>query len=395
MRPKCQHPLFRIFLAAFLFFLSIETSEAIPSFARKYNYVCTVCHTMPPKLNKFGLAFMANGYQLNVRTESADKLQKTAALSLLRDIPFSLRVTADAHYSLEAGQPRTDFHFPEGVILYSAGSLTDQISYWLSGEPFQGEALDEVFIKFLIDYSKPSLNIKLIKAGLLDMRDYYNFASGRNFTIDNYAIHNATLGAINPFSFGVPQRAIELRGMFPQMTMWAIAVTNGPGTSPGEFDQNSEKDFYLRIHRLFLGQYAIGGFGYWGTNTLSNGKNSRFQRTLIDFDIDQERFDLTGSLLFGRDEGLGGLLPVSTVRHFGYFVEANYHLAAKWHGLLRYDKLDSDEVSRDDFPKLFADSLTFQLNHFHQLNLRFIAEVVLDFSGRRGHIFRSGIDFDF
>ncbi|MFQ5781236.1 MAG: hypothetical protein ACE5HN_10700, partial [Nitrospiria bacterium] len=165
-----------------VFVISIRPSHAIPSFARKYNYVCTVCHTMPPKLNKFGLTFMANGYQLDVQTEAEDKLQQTPALSLLRHVPLSLRIIADVHFTLAEDQPRTDLQFPEGVILYSAGSLTDRLSFWVSGEPFLNEPLDEAFIKILVNYETPWLTIKLIKAGQFDMRDYFNFASGRNFT---------------------------------------------------------------------------------------------------------------------------------------------------------------------------------------------------------------------
>ncbi len=379
-----------------LLMFSPRTAQAIPSFARKYNYVCTVCHTMPPKLNKFGLAFMANGYQLNVHTESQDKLQKTAALSLLRNIPLSLRITADAHYAPKDTASKSDFHFPEGVILYSAGSLTEQISYWITGEPFsEEETLDEVFIKFLVDYDSPYLTIKLLKAGLMDMRDYYNFASGRNFTIENYAIHDAKLGAVNTFSFGEAQRTIELRGMFPGMTMWMIALSNGPRREAEGFDNNSEKDIYLRVHKLFLGQYALGGLGYWGTNRLASGRDSRFQRFLIDIDIDQESFDLTGSVLFGRDEDLGSVLPLSSVRHFGLFVETNVHLAPTWHALARYDFVDSNDVSRAVFPDLFAETLTLQINHFHRLNMRFIGETVIDLSGREDHILRLGIDFAF
>jgi len=393
-----------LFLLVLLFVnvlvISIRPSHAIPSFARKYNYVCTVCHTMPPKLNKFGLTFMANGYQLDVQTEAEDKLQQTPALSLLRHVPLSLRIIADAHYSLANDQPRTDLHFPEGVILYSAGSLTDRLSFWVSGEPFQAvEPLDEAFIKILIDYETPWVIVKLIKVGQFDMRDYFNFASGRNFTIDNYAIHQARVtninGAGNPFSFGEPQRAIELRGMLPRMTMWTLAVSNGPGREPGEFDNNSEKDYYLRLHKLFFGQYAVGGVGYWGINELSSGRNNRFQRYIIDVDLDHERLDLTGSILFGRDRGLEGIPGVSSspVDHFGYFIEANYHLAPLWHGLVRYDFVDSDDVSSTHFPDLFAETITLQINYFHRLNLRFIAEGVFDLSGKDDHIFRVGIDF--
>ncbi|MFQ5579123.1 MAG: hypothetical protein ACE5FZ_00785 [Nitrospiria bacterium] len=354
---------------------------------------------MPPKLNKFGLAFMANGYQLDVQTEAEDKLQKTEALSLLKDVPLSLRIIADAHYSLAEGQPRTDLHFPEGVILYSAGSLTDQLSFWVSGEPFLDESLEEIFIKFLVNDESPYLTVKLIKAGQFGMRDYFNFASGRNFTIDNYAIHQARItdknGNGNPFSFGAPQRTIEVRGMFPGMTLWTMALSNGPGKEPGTFDNNSEKDYYLRLHKLFLGRYAIGGLGYWGSNEISSGRMNRFQRYIIDVDLDHERLDLTASILFGRDRGLEGVSGISSsfVDHFGYFIEVNYHLARLWHGLVRYDLLDSDDLSRNTFPELFVRTVTLQLNHFHRLNLRFISEVVIDLSEKEGHILRIGIDF--
>ncbi|MFQ5543858.1 MAG: hypothetical protein ACE5FY_05855 [Nitrospiria bacterium] len=378
-----------------LFFVNAKSGQAIPSFARKYNYVCTVCHTMPPKLNKFGLAFMADGYQLNVHTELQDKLQQTKNLSLLRTIPLSLRIIADAHYTFEKDQPRTDLHLPEEVVLYSAGSLTEKISYWITGEPFENEGLDEAFVKFLVNYNNPYVTIKLIKAGLMDMRDYYNFASGRNFTIENYAIHAATLQGVNPFSLGKAQRTIELRGMFTNMTMWTIALTNGPESILGEFDQNNEKDIYFRVHRLFLGQYAIGGLGYWGTNTLSTGEKSRFQRYLIDIDIDRERLDLTGTALFAQDESLASVFSVSSVNHFGYFIEVNFHLAPKEHLLFRYDFVDSKDVERRDFPELFAETVTLQMNYFHRLNLRFISEAVIDLSGRNDHILRLGIDFDF
>ncbi|HIE64769.1 MAG: hypothetical protein ABGX83_07790 [Nitrospira sp.] len=378
--------LFLILLFLDVFVLSVRPSQAIPSFARKYNYICTVCHTMPPKLNKFGLTFMANGYQLDVQTEAADKLQKTEALSLLKDVPLSLRIIADAHYSFAEGQPQTDLHFPEGVILYSAGSLTDQLSFWVSGEPFLDEELDEIFIKFLVDYESPYLTVKLIKAGQFGMRDYFNFASGRNLTIDDYAIHQARVrnksGDGNFFSLGAPQRTIELRGMFSGMTMWTIALSNGPGRKPGEFDNNTEKDYYLRLHKLFFGQYAIGGLGYWGTNELSLGRKNRFQRYIVDVDLDHERFDLTASILFGRDKGLEGISGISSssVDHLGYFIEANYHLAQLWHGLTRYDVVDSDDLAQDTFPDLFAQTITLQLNYFHRLNLRFISEVGIDLS---------------
>ena len=34
------------------------------SWAKKFNFSCNTCHTVFPRLNAFGEAFLANGYQL-------------------------------------------------------------------------------------------------------------------------------------------------------------------------------------------------------------------------------------------------------------------------------------------------------------------------------------------
>lgn len=50
-------------LTVSLFAPPVSAGE-IPYFARKYRVACTQCHVAPPKLNAFGEAFVAAGYQL-------------------------------------------------------------------------------------------------------------------------------------------------------------------------------------------------------------------------------------------------------------------------------------------------------------------------------------------
>ncbi len=45
-----------------------SSASAIPVFARKYNTQCNMCHTVPPRLNKFGVAFKQNGFELPAGT---------------------------------------------------------------------------------------------------------------------------------------------------------------------------------------------------------------------------------------------------------------------------------------------------------------------------------------
>ena len=43
----------------------VQPANAIPAFARKYNFTCNVCHVPGfPKLNDFGNVFRDRGYQL-------------------------------------------------------------------------------------------------------------------------------------------------------------------------------------------------------------------------------------------------------------------------------------------------------------------------------------------
>lgn len=51
-------------LAGGLFLLDAAVAEAIPLFARRYGVPCAQCHVAPPKLNEFGEAFVARGYEI-------------------------------------------------------------------------------------------------------------------------------------------------------------------------------------------------------------------------------------------------------------------------------------------------------------------------------------------
>src|SRR5438309_9882675 len=48
----------------------VRDAQAIPAFARKYDFACSVCHVPSfPKLNDFGNRFRDHGYQLGTDQE--------------------------------------------------------------------------------------------------------------------------------------------------------------------------------------------------------------------------------------------------------------------------------------------------------------------------------------
>lgn len=52
----------RVFLWLLLAVLAASPVQAMPAFARQFNVGCETCHTVPPRLNGFGQAFLANNF---------------------------------------------------------------------------------------------------------------------------------------------------------------------------------------------------------------------------------------------------------------------------------------------------------------------------------------------
>src|SRR5437016_13327122 len=52
------------FAATTITVLDVGSAVAIPAFARQYDLQCNVCHTRPPRLNRFGEQFHMTGFQI-------------------------------------------------------------------------------------------------------------------------------------------------------------------------------------------------------------------------------------------------------------------------------------------------------------------------------------------
>ena len=114
-------------------------AEAIPSFARKYNLTCTVCHTKPPRLNPFGEAFHMAGFQIPM-TEGGEtiKKKKIGRVNLENNFLniFALRTYGNLIESYQESEDQSEFKLtlPQAVELYMAGTITQDISYFFELE---------------------------------------------------------------------------------------------------------------------------------------------------------------------------------------------------------------------------------------------------------------------
>jgi hypothetical protein len=80
------------FLAVVAATLWAQSALAVPVFARKYGFNCTMCHSNVPRLNDFGQRYRMNGYRLPGLVNVEKTVLETPA-------PVALRTNAG--YSME------------------------------------------------------------------------------------------------------------------------------------------------------------------------------------------------------------------------------------------------------------------------------------------------------
>src|SRR5437867_3953437 len=112
----------------------VRDAQAIPAFARKYDFACNVCHVPGfPKLNDFGNVFRDQGYQLGTDGD----LPTFEALGK-GFWPVSLRTTVGYQIAdlRAAGQPLTTSGFGfTGLDVLSFGTLARNLSFGIVYTP--------------------------------------------------------------------------------------------------------------------------------------------------------------------------------------------------------------------------------------------------------------------
>src|SRR5512135_1576471 len=69
-------------------------ARAIPAFARRYHTTCATCHDPVPRLNPYGEAFQANGYQIGASDTTNVESVGDPLLWLQRTLPIAVRLDA-------------------------------------------------------------------------------------------------------------------------------------------------------------------------------------------------------------------------------------------------------------------------------------------------------------
>jgi hypothetical protein len=379
----------------------------IPAFARKYQTSCSTCHSNYPELNDFGEAFKKNGFKFPKDDETFVKEPPVMlGAKALREvfpkaiypgeipgtIPIGFRYSGVATYNAKQPSslgflPRTDLFTPGAFALFAAGSLGENISFWVDDDiSAEGSGADgglgDGYLKVndighYLGLPKDALNVRFGQFEL-DLP----FSQARSINLSDYDIYDQASFAgsqgstDNPFVFAEPQRGIEFGG-YPNdgNFAWSVAIVNGSTETP---TTRNSKDIYVRVSQRFNLErdpavrkevraagptgprdhtsIRFGGFYYRGRNALNMDQSlfpdfgtihESFYRAGGDFRFKYRQFELYGLGMYGRDENMIpdinnlALSSGPPVTFSGGFAQAQYWFYPWLIGIMRYDVVNS------------------------------------------------------
>ena len=206
----------------------VRDAQAIPAFARKYDFACNVCHVPGfPKLNDFGNVFRDQGYQLGTDGD----LPTFEALGK-GFWPVSLRTTVGyqvADLRLNGQSVTTSGFGFTGLDVLSFGTLARNLSFGVvftpglhdagfgTGSSVEESDLESAFVRVLnlerFVGGAENTYLMNLKVGKFELD--LPFSEKRSPTLNTpYLIYHFTpFGTANPFGLGDNQPGIELTGI--------------------------------------------------------------------------------------------------------------------------------------------------------------------------------------
>lgn len=272
-----MRPLVRSLIIAVVALAGTTTSaSAIPAFARKYRVSCMQCHAPVPRLNAFGEAFAANGFEFAVGEPPRDTVGTgDALLRLQNNLPIAIRYDAymQALSKPKGGQNAIDLQTPWIIKLLSGGQVADKVSYYmyfLLTERGGVEGLEDAYLQFT-DVGGSGVSVI---AGQFQVSDPM-FKRELRLEYEDY----------QPYRVRVGQSTVDLTYDRGLMALWspregtdiAAELVAGRGLNEandqGVYDRDDAKSTLLRLSQD-IGSLRVGAFAYRGFEREGGVRNT-------------------------------------------------------------------------------------------------------------------------
>ncbi len=290
-------------LAASAVLVFAAPSEAIPAFARKYQFSCSTCHAPAPRLKPFGEAFAARGFRLEDPSQEPTRATYDVGdptLSLMRDVPLAVRLEGYAS-SGEKDSLNVDWQFPWVFKVMSGGQINKQFSYYVYYiiEKGGGGGLEDAWLQINKLFKLP-IDLALGQFQVCDPL----FKRELRLERFDYQIFKTHVGAV----------AVDLtydRGLiaswaFPGGVDSVLQIVNGNGIDMADefdnFDRDNLKNFAYRLAKSFK-KGRVGLFAYYGKEAGPDKTNNRTYYIGPDAVVDfSDRLQLNLQYLERRDD---------------------------------------------------------------------------------------------
>jgi hypothetical protein len=305
-----------IALVAGLFLLAgllPRDASAIPVFARKYNFNCTMCHSAYPRLNDFGARFRVNGYRL-------PGFENTEKTILESPPPVAFRPAAGYTFEEFKHAEPGDTYLKQngfqlsGLDVLSAGLLGMKIGYFMVLVPgiteARGVAGQEASLEMAsVVFSRIAKTSLAVRVGRFEPA-YTAFSVKRHLGFSPYEVYEYAFPGGPPVS--ETQTGIEVTGGGFGPLRAAAGLVAGSATN---LPEDAPRDAYVRLEGIVgpgEGQTAgqrIGLVGYLGrarpdpsVHAASAGSES-FGRLGADASLNYLDWNLALQFLWARDDG--------------------------------------------------------------------------------------------
>jgi hypothetical protein len=294
-----------------------QSALAVPVFARKYGFNCTMCHSNVPRLNDFGQRYRMNGYRLPgpVNVEKT-VLETPAPVAFRTTVGYSMEhlgSVAKYYYGTEteggfrkAGN-ESDFRM-NGLDILSAGLLGPRIGYLMVYVPpitaarglAEQEGTLEMASLVLSDLAGSWLNARV---GRFEPA-YVPFSVKRQLSVAPYEVYDLAFPGGPALS--ETQSGIELSGYGPQRFQYAAGWVDGSATNAPD---DTPADFYGRAAYVIqpgegqtVGQ-RLGVIGYLGSaRPMTGTQREKFSRLGVDASLNVSMANLALQYLWAADD---------------------------------------------------------------------------------------------
>jgi hypothetical protein len=358
---------------ALLAAMAAREADAIPAFARKYQYSCSTCHAPFPRLKPFGEEFAARGYRMEDPSKEPTRATYDVGdplLMLVRDVPLALRLEGYASWK-ENALAENDVEWPWVFKILSGGPISNHISYYFYFLEENGEVvgLEDVFLQFNSIFNLP-LDLVVGQYQVCDVL----FKRELRLERYDYEILTTTVG-VSDLNLTY-NRGLVLTWHTPAKIDAVFQVLNGNGMPPadgeGNFDNDKYKDVSLRLVRQFP-NVRVGLFGYSGKQNADNGtfNNTTYFGPDLVFDLGK-KWSLSLEYLERRDDNpffTASSGPSYVTR--GGFAELNFFPKGqdgRWVLTALYNKVNSDDTGAE------AETASLTANYLLARNIRLMVE---------------------